>query len=95
MDKNYVDEDDQWKGIVAVASSDIYSTFHATNEKSPGQLVFGIDIIVAIEHAAYWRLMYQRKQTAIYKNTEKENSTRTNHHFQKDDQVLIRNSQAN
>ena len=52
-------------------------------------------MIIPIEHVANWRLIYQRKQTLIDKNNYKETSTRTNHHFQVDDQVLIRNNQSN
>ena len=51
-------------------------------------------MIVPIEHVDNWRLIYQCKQTLIDKNTDKENSTRTNHHFQVDYQGLIRNNQA-
>ena len=52
-------------------------------------------MIVQIEHVVKWRLIYQRKQTFIDKNNDKENGTRTNHFFQVDDQILIRNNQAN
>ena len=52
-------------------------------------------MIVPIEHVDNWRLIYQCKQTLIDKNTDKENSTRINHHFQVDDQVLIKNNQSN
>ena len=40
-------------------------------------------------------LIYQHKQTLFDKNTDKENGTRKNNHFQLDDQVLIMNNQAN
>ena len=52
-------------------------------------------MIISIELVKNWWLIYQRKQTLIDKNTDKENSTRINHHFQVDDQVLIKNNQAN
>ena len=52
-------------------------------------------MIVQIEHVANWRLIYQHKQTSIDKNVDKENSTRTNHHFKGNDQVMIRNNQEN
>ena len=48
-----------------------------------------------IEHVANWRLIYQCKRTLIDKHTDKEKVTRTNHNFKVDDQVLIRDNQAN
>ena len=52
-------------------------------------------MILPIEHVANWRLIYQHKKSLIDKNADKENSTRTNHHFQVEDQVLISNNKAN
>ena len=52
-------------------------------------------MIVPIDHISNWRLIYQRKQTLIDKNTDKGNSKRTNHHFQVGDQVLISDNQEN
>ena len=95
MNKNCVGEDDLWKGIIAASEFSILYNFHPINKKSDVHLLLGRDTIVPIEHVANWKLIYQRKQTLIDKNTDKENSTRINHHFQVDDQVLIRNNQAN
>ena len=52
-------------------------------------------MIISIELVKNWWLIYQRKQTLINNKKDKENSTRTNHHFQAYDQVLIRNNQSN
>ena len=60
MDKHYVEEDDLWKSILAALVFAVRSTFHTTNKKSPGQLVFGRYIFVPIDHVANWRLLYQR-----------------------------------
>ena len=46
-------------GILAAEYFSICYTFHTTNKKSPGQLVFGEKIIVPIEHVANWGLIYQ------------------------------------
>ena len=51
-------------------------------------------MIVPIEHVGNWRLIYQRKQKLIDRNTDQENSTRTTHHSKVDDKVLIRNNQG-
>ena len=94
LDRNYVDEDDPQKGILVADVFYIRSIYYTTNKKSPGQLVFGRDMVLPIEHVAYWRLIYQRKQTLTDKNAYIENITRTNNHFKVDDQALIKNNQA-
>ena len=71
LDKNYVNGDYTWRGILAAAAFAVRSTFHTTNKKSTGQILFGWDIIAPIEHVANWRLIYQRKQTLIDKNTDR------------------------
>jgi hypothetical protein len=42
---NYLDDDDPWKAILAATSSANRATYHTTLQKSPGQLVFGRDMI--------------------------------------------------
>ena len=62
MDENYVDENYPWIVILLAAAFAVLYTLHASNKKPPGQLVFGRDIIVPIEHVSNWRLIYQHKQ---------------------------------
>jgi hypothetical protein len=71
LENNYVDEEDPWNGILSATAFAIRSTFHTTLRKSPGQLVFGRDMILNIKHAANWELIRQRKQTIINKNNKK------------------------
>ena len=94
LDKSYVDGDEPWKGIIVAAAFDIRSTFHTTNKKSPDQLAFGRDVIAPIYHVSNWRLVYRRLKKFIDKNTDRENSTRSNNHFVVGDQALIRNNQG-
>jgi hypothetical protein len=49
---NYPDEDDPWKGILAATAFAIRATYHTTLQKSPGQLVFGRDMIFNVQHTA-------------------------------------------
>ena len=93
--EKYVDKDDPYKVIPAAGFFSICYTFNTTNKKPPDQLLFERYIILPIEHVANWRLIYQCKQTLIDKNTDRQNSTRTNHHLKVDNQVLIRNNQSN
>jgi hypothetical protein len=62
---NYLDEDDPWKGILAATAFPICATYHTTLQKSPGQLVFGRDMILNIQHTANWEYIRARKQCLI------------------------------
>ena len=50
ISETYVDEDDPWSGILAAAAFEICSTKNRLKYYSPGQLVFGRDMILAIKH---------------------------------------------
>ena len=69
-----MDEDDPWKGILSATAFAVRSTYHTTLQKSPGQLVFGRDMILNIQHKANWELIRERKQQLINKNNKKENA---------------------
>ena len=89
------DLDFEWNGVLSAAAYGIRSTYHTTLKASPGQLVFGRDMIFNIRHVADWRAIQQRKQQVIDKNNRRENSTRIEHHYQIGDEVIMRNKSAN
>ncbi len=74
---NYLDEDDPWKGILAATAFAIRATYHTTLQKSPGQLVFGRDMIFNVQHTANWEYIRARKQCLIQKNNQNENKSRS------------------
>jgi hypothetical protein len=88
LESNYMDEDDPWKGISATAFA-VRSTFHTSLQSTPGQLVFGRDMIFNIQHIANWEFIKQRKQKIINLNNNKENSRRVQHVYQVGDKVLL------
>ena len=45
LEDRYLDEDDPWKGILCAVAFAIRSTVHTTLQHTPGQLVFGRDIV--------------------------------------------------
>ena len=67
MTQTYVDEDEPWLGILAASEFAIFSTTNRLKGYSPGQLVFGRDIIILIKHNMYWELIRQQKQAQINK----------------------------
>ena len=81
LEDNYLDEEDPWKGILSATAFAVRSTFHTTLHNSPGQLVFGRDMIFNIKHTANWEYIRQRKQKIINQNNERENSKRHAHTY--------------
>jgi len=79
LEDNCMDETDPWAGILSAAAFAMRSTFHTTLNATPGQLVFGRDMILNITYQADWQAIRQRKQSVIKKNNEKENSKRIPH----------------
>jgi len=62
LEENNLDEDDPWAGILAATAYAIQCTYHTTLQATPGQLVFGRDLILNCEHIADWEASKQRKQ---------------------------------
>ena len=91
LEENYLDQDDPWLGILAATAFAVRSTFHTTLQATPGQLVFGRDLILNCEHIADWQAIKKRKQQLIKYNNKKENSTRTQYKYEVDEHVLLRN----
>ena len=50
----YVNKDDPWGGILTAAAFTLWATYHTTLKALPGQLVFGCDMILPIQHQADW-----------------------------------------
>jgi hypothetical protein len=58
---------------VAVAFG-LRSTYHTTLQAMPGQLVFGRDMVLNVQHLTDWTAIKARKQQIIRKNNRIENS---------------------
>ena len=94
LEKNYLDEEDPWTGILAATAFAVRSTFHTTLKATPGQLVFGRDLIFNIKHIANWKAIQEQKQKLIHLNNRRENSKRIQHKYSVGDKVLFRNKRA-
>jgi hypothetical protein len=95
LENNYLDEDNPWKGILSATAFAVRSTFHTTLQNTPGQLVFGRDMIFNIQHTANWEYIKQQKQQIINKNNAQENAGRIEHGYNPGDLVLIRRGTEN
>ena len=66
--------------LTAVAYA-IRSTYHTTLQYTPGQLVFGRDMLLPIRFKTDWALVAQRKQDKIYKSNQCKNANRKSHTY--------------
>jgi hypothetical protein len=94
LENSDVDENDPWSGILAAAAFAVRSTFHTTLQATPGQLVFGRDMIFNIKHVANWQSIKDRKQKLINKNNQKENKSRIRHTYKPGNKVLMKSPNA-
>jgi hypothetical protein len=88
LETNNLDEEDPWKGILSATAFAVRSTFHTTLRNTPGQLVFGRDLIFNIKHEANCKFICKRKQQLIEKNSEAENANCIPHTYNLGDRVL-------
>jgi putative transposase len=95
QDNPYLDPDDPWGGILAAASFAMRATYHTTLQATPGQLVFGRDMILNTQYLADWTAIKARKQELIRKNNIIENSRRIPHEYRPGDQVMLEHHRAN
>ena len=95
LQTNYLDEDDPWKGILSATAFAIRCTYHTTLHSTPGQLVFGRDMIFNIKHTANWEVIRQHKQKLIQTNNKKENAKRIPHKYSAGDKVMLHKGTEN
>jgi hypothetical protein len=91
LENNCLDDNDPWKGILSATAFAVQSTFQTTLQNTPGQLVFGRDMILNVKHEANWEYIRARKQNIIIKNNKAENAKRMPHTYNIGDKVLLRN----
>ena len=88
LEDNYLDEDDPWAGIIAATACAVRSTHHAALQATPGQLVFGRDVVFNVQHEANWNAIKRRKQHIINKSNARENRNRKDYTNTIGDKVL-------
>ena len=62
--------------------------------KISGQIVFGRDMILPINHVAEWRYIRQRKQTQIDNDVIQENANIIDHYYRVGDKLMARINSA-
>lgn len=77
------------EGYLATVAWAIRSTYHTTLSASPGQLVFGRDMLLPIRFQIDWDLIRTRKELKIQKANTRENARRYDYDYQPGAKVLL------
>jgi hypothetical protein len=78
-----------FRSFISAASWAIRSTYHTTLQATPGQLVFGRDMLLSIPFRADWAQNKIRKEGLINKGVLRENATRIQNKYNVRDKVLL------
>ena len=76
-------------GILATAAFPILSRTSGKEGYSPGQLIFGRDMIILIKHWGDWELIRQRRQTQITRYNAHENKNRADYDYKVGYKVML------
>jgi hypothetical protein len=68
QDKPYYDPDNPWGGILAAIAFALKSTYHTTLQAMLGQLMFGRDMVLNVQHLTDLTVIKACKQQIIHKN---------------------------
>jgi hypothetical protein len=85
-----MDEKDPWGHFLASAAYAIRSTFHTTLKATPGQLVFGRDMVLPIKFMVDWGAIEKQRQKEMGRNNRRENASRISHAYKVGDNLLLK-----
>ena len=78
---------DPWSNILASAAWAIHSTFHTMLGATPGQIVYGRDMLFDLAFKANWKEIKERKRARIEDSNQRENAKRIRHTYKIGDLV--------
>jgi hypothetical protein len=72
---------DPWSNVLASATWAICSMFHTTLGATPGQLVYGQDMLFDLSFKANWKSIKERKMAQIEESNQRKNTKRISHTY--------------
>jgi len=90
LDNHDFDPVDPWGDILAEIAWAIRTLYHRTFDATPGQLVFGRDMIFDMLFTPDWDKIRERKRAQVLKDNKRENSKRKDYNFKIGDKVLLK-----
>jgi hypothetical protein len=89
LEKRELDTINPFEPFLTATAYAVRSTYHTTLQATPGQLIFGRDMILPTEFKANWAAITMRKQESIDKSNKQENRKRIPHTYNVGDKVLL------
>ena len=80
---------DPWGEILSSVAWAIRASYHSTLKASPGQLVFGQDMIFNMNKVVDWKLIEANKEQQILRDNIRENMKRIDYDYKIGDKVMI------
>jgi hypothetical protein len=90
IDGREMDDKDPWGPCLSSAAYAIHIIFHTLLKATPGQLVFGSDMILPIKFVADWGAIEKQCQKKMARNNRRENASRISHDYKVGDNVLLK-----
>ncbi len=90
LEERELDPSHPFDEALSAAAYAIRCTYHTTLQATPGQLVFGRDVILPITMRADWNAIQARRQAMIEHNNAVENSKRIEHTYEVGDKVTYK-----
>jgi len=88
LEKKELDERDPWGQFLSTVGFAIRSSYHTTLGATPGQLVYGRDMILPMPFEPNWELIKSKRQAEINRSNARENKSRVPHEYKPGDKVL-------
>ena len=87
-DEEFSEED--LRNVLQNCAFAVRASFHTTLGATPGQLVFGRDMVLPIAYEANWESIHERRQKLIQENNRRENLNRVAHECRAGEKVLLK-----
>jgi hypothetical protein len=89
LDEQELSETNPWAPFLSATAWALRSTYHLALDATPGQVVFGRDMILPIRYRTDWAQLKHRFQERINKDNVRENSKRITYTYKVGDKVLL------
>ena len=89
LDKEDLNDENPFTEFLNAAAWALRSTYHTVLNATPGQVVFGRDMLLPIKYKADWAAIVQRRKEQILRDNVQENKTRLPHVYHVGQKVLL------
>jgi len=79
----------QWDDILASVAWAVRSTTHMVLGSTPGQIVYGRDMLFPLKYVAEWDVLQKRREHSVETANVKENKSRVEYDYKVGDKILL------